>query len=135
MAVLVVIGRNDLKGAALTIIASRNLDRSDLTALGGGDGSNIQLSELHLGFHTEEVLGALDKGIVERQTHVSDLEFLEDVLLVARIFDLHVVLKVKGVVVIEVRGNGELFTHLAHYAHIDLLIEFKTAVALLPNGN
>jgi hypothetical protein len=135
VAVLIVIRGNDLKWPALAVVASRNLDRSDLTALRRGDSSHIEFPELHLCFHAKQVLGALNERVVQGQANVSDLEFLKDIFFVPRILDLHIVLKVERVVVIEIRGNGQFLAYLAYDAHVDLLIKFKTAVALLPNGD
>src|SRR5690606_29292999 len=101
--------------------------------LRGGDGSDIESAELQLGLHTKQVLGALDERVIQWKAYVPDFEFLENVFLVTGVLDLHVVLKVEGVIVIEVRRDGKLFTDLTGHVHVDLLIEFETTTPLLPN--
>jgi hypothetical protein len=95
------------------------------------DGRNIQLSELEFCFHSEEILRSLYQSIIERKAHIPDLKLLKDVFFKAGVFDLHVILEIEGVVVVEVCCNGKLLANLSYYTHVDLLIKLESTVALL----
>src|SRR5690606_9705297 len=51
------------------------------------------------------------------------------------VFDFHIILKVERVVIVEVGRDCEFLADLTDDTHINLLVELKSAVALLANRN
>src|SRR5690606_28170100 len=104
-----------------------------LSTLSGRNRGYIQFTKLHFCFHTEKVLCPLDQRVIQRKTYITNFKFLKNVFLVTGVFHFHIVLKVEGVVVVEVGGHGEFFTNLSNNAHVDLHVKFKSTIALLTN--
>src|SRR5688572_9726181 len=97
MTVVVIIGCYDFEWAALgcSTCAALDLNRILLAALRRCDRSDEQLTELHLCFHTKEVLRACHQTVVQWQAYISKLQLLEDIFLEPGVFDFHIVLIVE----------------------------------------
>ncbi len=123
--------RPSLRGPAGT---ARDIDRGLLPALRCGQCRDHQLSKLQLSLYTEKVLRAADQTIVERKTDIADFQFFQNVLLKSGVLHLHVILKVKRIVIIKVGCDFHFLSDLPDHTQVDLLVKLKAAVFLLTDG-
>src|SRR5690606_609641 len=77
------------------------------------------------GLQAEEALAALDELTGERQAYVARLELLDDVILVAREVQFHLVLEIEGGLGVVAGVDLQLGANVAHQVQLDLLIEVE----------
>ena len=76
--------------------------------------SHVQPAKAKLALHAKQVLSPADQAVAQRQAYVADFELLNDVLLKTGVFYFQAVLKIEGIVVVEIGGYGHFLADLTY---------------------
>ena len=90
---------------------------------------NGGLAKLQLALHTKQLLGAGDKGAVERETDVTSLKELDDFVFLALVFQVELVLVVEGRLGVLVDVEVDLVADFGNHVHLDIHIHDEIVVA------
>ena len=124
VAVLLVVGHVDLEGCGLRAALGGDALRRRL--LLRQDRLQLQLAELPVGAQAEERCSAVDKRVVRGERDVAGLDELDDLVLLALIFQLEVLcVEVEGGVGVVVEVHVHLVAHLTVDREVDLLVEVE----------
>ena len=88
LVLLVLVGAEVEIGLLGTALHRDGLGR---TLLAGGHGRDEQVAELELGLDTEQTLAAGNQRAVQRERNVAELHKLQNVILLAVVFELNLV--------------------------------------------
>ncbi len=133
--VFVILRTAQFKLTTLSAVYS-GIDLNGLTfaALCRGYCCYVEPSKPKLGFDAEEVLGTGDQAVLQREAHIADLDFLNNIFFETGIFYFKVVFKVERVIVVEISRDGHFLANFTYYVHADLLVKHEAAVSLLAYG-
>ena len=99
------------------------------------DGRGGEPSETQFGLQAEEALAPLDQGAAQGKTDVAGLDLLDDLVLVTRVVQLHLVLEVEGGLRVVVGVDLQLLTDITHQVQLDPLVEVEGGDAPLIDGD
>ena len=68
---------------------------------------NEQFTKLQLGLYTKQALGSRNKTVFDGHADITNLDLLDNIFLISGKLDLQVILKIKRVVIIKIRSDGE----------------------------
>ena len=100
-----------------------------LALLIGDDGRDGSLAELQFALDTKQLLCTRDEGAVERETDVTSLEQLDDLVFLAFVFQVEFVLVVEGGLGVLVDVEVDLVTDFGHHVELHVGVEVKVGVA------
>ncbi len=88
-------------------------------------GIHRQFAELQLGMYAEQLLAAVDKGGVQGEGDIGRLEQLDNIVLLALIFQLYLVLEVECGLGVPVDVKIEEVANLGIHIHLYVLVEIE----------
>ena len=124
VAVLLIVGHVHLEGRRMG--AAFRGDTLRRRFLLREDRLQLQPAELHVRADTEQAGGALYQRVVRREGHVTGLHELDDLVLLAVVFQLQVLrVEVEGGISVVVQVHVHLVAHLAVHVQVDFLVKVE----------
>src|SRR5690606_21702437 len=88
--------------------------------------------ELQLGFDTKQTLAAADQRSTKRHAYITGFDLFNDLIVITRVFELHLILKIKRCLGVVIGGEFHFITDVSDDIHLNVLVEIKRGDASLP---
>ena len=91
----------------------------------GSDGGHHQFTELELRLHAEQALTTGNQRAVQRQRNITELNQLQDVILLALEFQLHLVFKIEHGLCVVIEVEFDLVADFGKGVQLDILVKIE----------